>query len=225
LLARNAAFSCGPNLRIGSITEAIEAANMSMDNGWGVMVGVPIGDLCCFSCFRIREWVEISGNHWAIALHVYTVYIYNIDIIYIIIWYPVKIMCSEKNRTDVRKSLLQVFFVLMHACRLTYVLVYTDTLLCTRYIYICIYIYRCRIYIYMYTCIWIHYIYIIHIDTHANRHIGKELRSFDFGPGLSPFGWDGGLLLCGSGGGSPPKPQGPQGPQGLGDEGNSSGVH
>lgn len=25
--------------RIGSITEAIEAANMSMDNGWGVMAG------------------------------------------------------------------------------------------------------------------------------------------------------------------------------------------
>ena len=28
-------------LRIGSITEAIEAANMSMDNGWGVMAGSP----------------------------------------------------------------------------------------------------------------------------------------------------------------------------------------
>ena len=80
------------------------------------------------------------------------------------------------------------FFVLMHACRLTYVLVYTDTLLCTRYIYIYMYIYIGVEYIYMYTCIWIHYIYIIHIDTHANRHIGKELRSFDFGPGLSPFG-------------------------------------
>lgn len=25
------------NFRIGSITEAIEAANMSMENGWGVM--------------------------------------------------------------------------------------------------------------------------------------------------------------------------------------------
>jgi hypothetical protein len=193
---------------------------MSMDNGWGVMVGVPIGDLCCFSCFRIREWVEISGNHWAIALHVYTVYIYNIDIIYIIIWYPVKIMCSEKNRTDVRKSLLQVFFC-FNACMQTYVrtCVHGYTSMYTIYIYIGVE------YIYMYTCIWIHYIYIIHIDTHANRHIGKELRSFDFGPGLSPFGWDGGLLLCGSGGGSPPKPQGPQGPQGLGDEGNSSGVH
>ena len=47
-------------------------------------------------------------------------YIYNIDIIYIIIWYPVKIMCSEKNRTDVRKSLLQFFFG-FNACMQTYV--------------------------------------------------------------------------------------------------------
>ena len=102
-------------------------------------------------------------------------------------------MCSEKNRTDVRKSLLQFFFVLMHACRLTYVLVYTDTLLCTLY-NMCIYIYisRCRMCIYIYTYVYLYMdtlcMYIVHIDTHANRHIGKELRSFDFGPGLSPFG-------------------------------------
>ena len=138
LLARNAAFSWGPNLRIGSITEAIEAANMSMDNGWGVMVGVPIVGTCAVSVLSVfgSEWKSLSNRITCI----YCIYIYIIDIIYIIIWYPVKIMCSEKNRTDVRKSLLQFFFVLMHACRLTYVLVYTDTLLCTLY-NMCIYIY------------------------------------------------------------------------------------
>ena len=63
--------------------------------------------------FQLFPYSGVSGNQWKSLSNsitcIYCIYIYNIDIIYIIIWYPVKIMCSEKNRTDVRKSLLQVF--------------------------------------------------------------------------------------------------------------------
>ena len=73
----------------------------------------------------------------------------------------------RKKQNRCAKVIAAVFFVLMHACRLTYVLVYTDTLLCTLY-NMCIYIYisRCRMCIYIYICIlvygYIMYVYCTH---------------------------------------------------------------
>ena len=71
----------------------------------------------------------------------------------------------RKKQNRCAKVIAAVFFVLMHACRLTYVLVYTDTLLCTLY-NMCIYIYLGVECVYIYICIlvygYIMYVYCTH---------------------------------------------------------------
>ena len=117
LLARNAAFSWGPNLRIGSITEAIEAANMSMDNGWGVMVGVPIVGTCAVSVLSVfgSEWKSLSNRITCI----YCIYIYNR---YYIHYYMVSSQnyVFRKKQNRCAKVIAAVFFC-FNACMQTYV--------------------------------------------------------------------------------------------------------